>query len=178
MLLFSKASTLEDAIEVERDMFERLNERAVLRIDTTKLSMQELRNILFARLSFKAKTEFTVSFMSFGFKHGVPIDADIITDVRFLPNPYYVDELKNKTGDDQEVYDYVMKFDETKEFCRRLHDYIDFVLKEYAKQKRSHLTIAVGCTGGHHRSVTIANWLYGLYKDRYQCFLSHRDSKV
>ena len=142
----------------------------MLHIDTTKLSMQELRNILFARLSFKAKTEFTVSFMSFGFKHGVPIDADIIIDVRFLPNPYYVDELKNKTGDDQEVYDYVMKFDETKEFCRRLHDYIDFVLKEYAKQKRSHLTIAVGCTGGHHRSVTIANWLYGLYKDRYQCF--------
>ena len=177
MLLFSKASTLEDAIEVERDMFERLNERAVLRIDTTKLSMQERRNILFARLSFKAKTEVTVRFMSFSFKHGVPIDADIITDVRFLPNPYYVDELKNKTGDDQEVYDYVMKFDETKEFCRRLHDYIDFVLKEYAKQKRSHLTIAVGCTGGHHRSVTIANWLYGLYKDRYHCFLPHRDSK-
>ena len=96
MLLFSKASALEDAIEVERDMFERLNERAVLRIDTTKLSMQELRNILFARLSFKVKTEFTVSFMSFGFKHGVPIDADIITDVRFLPNPYYVDELKTR----------------------------------------------------------------------------------
>ena len=166
MLLFSMANTLEEAIEVERDLFNRLNERAILHIDTTKLGLQELRNILFSRLSFKAKPEFTISFMSFGFKHGLPIDADIVSDVRFLPNPYYVDALKEKTGNDKEVYDYVMKFDETKEFCRRLHDYLDYVLTQYAKQKRSHLTVAIGCTGGHHRSVTIANWLYALYKDR------------
>ncbi len=172
MLLFSMANTLEEAIEVERDLFNRLNERAILHIDTTKLGLQELRNILFSRLSFKVKPEFTISFMSFGFKHGLPIDADIVSDVRFLPNPYYVDALKEKTGNDKEVYDYVMKFDETKEFCRRLHDYLDYVLTQYAKQKRSHLTVAIGCTGGHHRSVTIANWLYALYKDRYQCFLS------
>lgn len=178
MLLFSMANTLEEAIEVERDLFNRLNERAILHIDTTKLGLQELRNILFSRLSFKVKPEFTISFMSFGFKHGLPIDADIVSDVRFLPNPYYVDALKEKTGNDEEVYDYVMKFDETKEFCRRLHDYLDYVLTQYAKQKRSHLTVAIGCTGGHHRSVTIANWLYALYKDRYQCFLSHRDCEV
>ena len=178
MLLFSMANTLEEAIEVERDLFNRLNERAILHIDTTKLGLQELRNILFSRLSFKAKPEFTISFMSFGFKHGLPIDADIVSDVRFLPNPYYVDALKEKTGNDKEVYDYVMKFDETKEFCCRLHDYLDYVLTQYAKQKRSHLTVAIGCTGGHHRSVTIANWLYALYKDRYQCFLSHRDCEV
>ena len=178
MLLFSRAKTLEEAIEVERDLFNRLNERAVLHIDTTKMGLQQLRTLLYSRLSFKVKPEFTISFMSFGFKHGLPIDADIVCDVRFLPNPYYIDELKEKTGDDQEVYDYVMKFDETKEFCRRLHDYIDYVLTQYEKQKRSHLTIAVGCTGGHHRSVTIANWLHDLYKDRYQCFLSHRDIKV
>ena len=178
MLLFSRAKTLEEAIEVERDLFNRLNERAVLHIDTTKMGLQQLRTLLYSRLSFKVKPEFTISFMSFGFKHGLPIDADIVCDVRFLPNPYYIDELKEKTGDNQEVYDYVMKFDETKEFCRRLHDYIDYVLTQYEKQKRSHLTIAVGCTGGHHRSVTIANWLHDLYKDRYQCFLSHRDIKV
>lgn len=178
MLLFSKANTLEEAIEMERDMFERLNERTILHIDTTKLSLQELKEILFSKLSFKVKPEFTISFQSFGFKHGVPIDADIISDVRFLPNPYYIEELKTKTGNDAAVYEYVMKFAETKEFCRRLKAYLDFVLQEYAKQKRSHLTIAIGCTGGHHRSVTIANWLYEQYRDQYQCFLSHRDTKV
>lgn len=178
MLLFHMANSLEEAIEVERDLFNRLNERAILHIDTTKLSLQELRNLLFSRLSFKVKPEFTISFMSFGFKHGLPIDADIISDVRFLPNPYYVEELKQKTGNDAEVYDYVMKFDETKEFCSRFHAYLDYVLQQYEKQKRSHLSIAIGCTGGHHRSVTIANWLYDLYKDQYQCFLSHRDCEV
>ena len=169
---------LLDGVTAERKLLNNLKSEADIRIDTTSLTPRNLKLRLNKIFGHGEGSNFYIEVMSFGFKYGLPLDADIVLDVRFLPNPYYVDELKNKTGDDQEVYDYVMKFDETKEFCRRLHDYIDFVLKEYAKQKRSHLTIAVGCTGGHHRSVTIANWLYGLYKDRYQCFLSHRDSKV
>ena len=117
MLLYSMANTLEEAIEVERDLFDRLNERAILHIDTTKLSLQELRKLLFSRLSFKVKPEFTISFMSFGFKHGLPIDADIVSDVRFLPNPYYVEDLRQKTGNDQEVYDYVMNLMRQKSFA-------------------------------------------------------------
>ena len=115
MLIASKANTLEEAIEVERDMFENLNDNSIMRIDTTKLSQAELKAILMEKLKLTSHDVFSISFVSFGYKHGVPLDADIIFDTRFLPNPYYVDELKELTGDDAPVYDYVMKFDETKQ---------------------------------------------------------------
>lgn len=178
MLIASKANTLEEAIEVERDMFENLNDNSIMRIDTTKLSQAELKAILMEKLKLTSHDVFSISFVSFGYKHGVPLDADIIFDTRFLPNPYYVDELKELTGDDAPVYDYVMKFDETKQLLKQLTQILDFCFESYAKQNKNHLSVCIGCTGGHHRSVSVTNWLYDHYKKKYHCFKSHRDKKV
>lgn len=178
MLMFSKANTLEEAIEVERDMFDNLNDRAVMHIDTTKMSQSELKAVLMEKLKLDSKDVFSISFVSFGFKHGVPLDADLIFDMRMLPNPYYVEELKDLTGDDAPVYDYVMKFDKTKEMLQHLMEYLDFSFEESALQNKNHLTVGIGCTGGHHRSVSVTNWLYDHYKGKYHCYKSHRDKLV
>lgn len=178
MLMFSKANTLEEAIEVERDMFDSLNDRAVMHIDTTKLSQAELKAMLMEKLALDSRNIFSISFVSFGFKNGVPLDADLIFDMRFLPNPYYVDELKDLTGDDAPVYEYVMKFDKTKELLTHLTDYLDYSFCEYEGENKNHLTIGIGCTGGHHRSVSVTNWLFDHYKEKYHCYKSHRDKKV
>lgn len=178
MLMFSKANTLEEAIEVERDMFDNLNERAIMHIDTTKMSQGELKSVLVEKLKLDSHDVFSISFVSFGFKHGVPLDADLIFDMRFLPNPYYVDELKDLTGDDAAVYDYVMKFDVTKQMLVHLQSFLDFSFTEYEKENKNHITVGIGCTGGHHRSVSVNNWLYAHYKNQYNCYKSHRDKKV
>lgn len=105
------------------------------------------------------------------------MDADEVIDVRFLPNPFYEPELRNKTGNDREVYEYVMEKPETREFTEKLKAYLDFVLKAYQNQQKNYLIIAVGCTGGQHRSVSIANWLKEAYESEYKCFVNHRDAK-
>lgn len=178
MLMFSKANTLEEAIEVERDMFDNLNDRAVMHIDTTKMSQAELKAMLMEKLKLDSHNVFSISFVSFGFKHGVPLDADLIFDMRFLPNPYYVEELKDLTGDDAPVYEYVMKFSKTQEMLQHLTDFLDFSFDEYALENKNHLTVGIGCTGGHHRSVSVTNWLYDHYKEKYHCYKSHRDKNV
>ena len=98
--------------------------------------------------------------MSFGFKHGIPNDADMVFDVRFLPNPFYIDELKTKTGNDKEVQDYVMSFPESEQFLGKLLDMLEFLLPNYVKEGKYRLVVGIGCTGGKHRSVTLANELY------------------
>ncbi len=178
MLLFHKANTLEEAIEVERDMFESLNRQAVMRIDTTQLYQADLKKILMDKLELNSSQVFSVSFISFGYKYGVPLDADLIFDMRFLPNPFYVDELKELTGDDQAVYDYVIRSEETKQLLFHITQYLDFCFSSYAKENKNHLTVCIGCTGGHHRSVSVANWLFDHYKGQYHCFKSHRDMKA
>ena len=173
-----EASTLEEAIEMERDYFEHLkkNNRQTIHVDTTKLTNQALASqIRQYFIGSNQKDAFAVTFQSFGFKNGMPMDADEVIDVRFLPNPFYEPALRSKTGNDQNVYDYVMGKEETKEFTAHLKAYMDFVLKAYKEQNKNHLIVAVGCTGGQHRSVSIANWLYSVYKDDYKCFKSHRD---
>lgn len=178
MIIFYKAKTLEEAIELERDMFDALSEHAIMHIDTTKLDQHELKSMLMEKLALDSRRVFSISFVSFGYKHGVPMDADLVFDVRFLPNPYYIEELKKQTGDDAPVYDYVMSFDQTKEYVRHLKNFLDFVFTQYKNQNKSHIMVAIGCTGGHHRSVTITNWLYSHYRDQYTCYKSHRDKKV
>lgn len=178
MIIFHKAKTLEEAIELERDMFDALSEHAIMHIDTTKLDQHELKSMLMEKLALDSRRVFSISFVSFGYKHGVPMDADLVFDVRFLPNPYYIEELKKQTGDDAPVYDYVMSFDQTKEYVRHLKNFLDFVFTQYKNQNKSHIMVAIGCTGGHHRSVTITNWLYSHYRDQYTCYKSHRDKKV
>lgn len=120
-----------------------------------------------------------VNVMSFGFKHGIPQDADLVFDVRFLPNPFYIEELKQKTGLDKEVQDYVMGFAEAHEFLDKLTDMIRFLIPNYVKEGKYQLVIAIGCTGGQHRSVTLANGLYQRLKDQgdYGLTLRHRDTK-
>lgn len=178
MITNGQASTLEEAIELERDYFNRIAEgqKGTIRFDTTKMSTAELSKRIRNRLSTNEEAEFTITFQSFGFKHGIPLDADLIIDVRFLPNPFYEPALKALTGNDKPVYDYVMQAEETKEFTKRLKAYCDFVFASYKEQNKSHLIVGIGCTGGQHRSVSICNWLYATYKSQYRCFKSHRDS--
>ena len=180
MIVNHLATTLEDAIEVERDFLDHLQENSqnTVHIDTTKLSTSALASRVLHRFKSAQRSVFTVTFQSFGFKHGVPLDADMVIDVRFLPNPFYDPLLRDKTGNQKEVYDYVMDKPETQEFIVKLKDYCDFVFSQYEKQNKSHMIVAIGCTGGQHRSVSICNWLYDEYKDTYRCFKSHRDIGV
>lgn len=177
MITSKKAATLEEAIEMERDYFDHLqaNSQNTIKLDTTKLSTQALGNMIRQRFRTPEKNDFKITFQSFGFKHGVPLDADAIVDVRFLPNPFYEPALRDKTGNQKEVYDYVMTKEESQEFVKRLKDTLDFTFKQYASQNKTHMIVAVGCTGGQHRSVSVANWLYDAYKDTYDCYKSHRD---
>ena len=120
-----------------------------------------------------------VTVLSFGFKNGIPADADLVFDVRFLPNPFYIDELKHKTGNDKEVQDYVMSFPEATEFLEKLVDMLDFLIPNYVKEGKHQLVIGIGCTGGKHRSVTLANELFTRMKEHgnYGIKLYHRDIK-
>lgn len=177
-IVFDKANTLEEAIEAERDMFDNLKYRNVVHIDTTKLTQKKLKESIEERFSIANRPTFSISFVSFGYKHGVPMDADLMFDVRFLPNPYWVEELKELTGDDAPVYEYVMRFEETKEFVNKMTDFLDYLLPQYKKEGKNHLTIGIGCTGGQHRSVTLTNYFYNHYKGIYNCHKGHRDKKV
>lgn len=176
-IVFDKANTLEDAIEFERDLFTGLTYFNTYRVDTTKLTQKALKETLEAYLAIENQRSFTISFVSFGYKHGVPMDADLLIDVRFLPNPYYIDELRMLTGDDKEVYDYVLSFPQTEEFIYHTIPYLDYLLKQYQKEGKSHLTLGIGCTGGQHRSVTLTNYLYKHYESQYASHKAHRDKK-
>ena len=147
-------------------------------IDTSNLLTRELKEEL-DRI-FVENGEYNslmVTVMSFGFKYGIPADADLVFDVRFLPNPFYIDELKEKTGNDKEVQDYVMNHAESEAFMNKLTDMIQFLIPNYVKEGKNRLVIAIGCTGGKHRSVTLANELYKRMKDKgnYGMKLYHRD---
>lgn len=175
MILLEKATTLEDAIEVEREMFDRLNENQLIRIDTTKMSGKKLKESLLGKLALEKTEEFVVTLTSFGFKYGIPLDIDMILDVRFLPNPYYIDELKDLTGDDKAVYDFVINHPKTQEYIKEMKRFLDYTLAQYKEENKAHLTIGIGCTGGQHRSVSLVNWLFTHYQKEYSCHKSHRD---
>lgn len=170
------ANTLEEAIESEREYFNEMKERAsIYRIDTTFLPETQLKNQIEEYLRVGEKASFGISFVSFGYKNGVPMDSDLLFDVRFLPNPFYVEELKKLTGNDKAVYDYVMQFDQTKECIQKLTDFLDYVLPQYEAEGKLHLTVGIGCTGGQHRSVSITNYLYDHYSKNWNCYKSHRE---
>jgi len=169
---------VEDGVRAERKVLENIRRHADYVIDTSNLLTRELKAEL-DRI-FVENGEYNslmVTVMSFGFKHGIPVDADIVMDVRFLPNPFYIDELKHKTGNDREVQEYVMSFPEAEEFMAKLMDMIQFLIPNYVKEGKYRLVIAIGCTGGKHRSVTLANELYERMKDQgtYGIKLYHRD---
>ncbi len=169
---------VEDGIRMERKVLENIRKQADYVIDTTNLLTRELKEEL--HRIFVENEEYNslmVTVMSFGFKYGIPADADLVFDVRFLPNPFYIDELKHKTGNDKEVQDYVMNNEESAIFMDKLTDMIQFLIPNYVKEGKYRLVIAIGCTGGKHRSVTLANELYKRMKDagNYGIKLYHRD---
>lgn len=171
--------SVENEINEERAKLEFLREQADYIIDTSNLLVKELRGEI--EKIFVLNRDYRnlfVTIMSFGFKHGVPADCDLVFDVRFLPNPYYVPELKHKTGNQKEVQDYVLNSPVSHEFLNKLVDMIKFLIPNYIEEGKNQLVIGIGCTGGHHRSVTIANELYNQLNSSdasYGIGLSHRD---
>ena len=165
-----------DGVEMERQLLSELKSRADVIIDTTDLTPRNLKLRIDKLFSNGEESNFFVEVMSFGFKYGLPLDADSVMDVRFLPNPFYLPELKHLTGNDAAVQEYVMKRTAAQEFYAHLRSLLENALPGYIKEGKSSLTVAIGCTGGQHRSVTIANKLAaGLKKDGYKVNLYHRD---
>lgn len=164
-----------EGIRLERKLLEELKGRAQIIYDTSDLKPRELREKILQQFSSHAQQTFTVNVMSFGFKYGVPIDADLVFDVRFLPNPHYIDHMRPKTGLDEEVSSYVLKWGETQKFLEKLIDLLTFMLPHYKREGKSQLVIAIGCTGGQHRSVAIAEYIARHFANDYKTHVSHRD---
>lgn len=157
----ARKGTIEEGINKERELLKEVKSKATFIIDTSKILARDLKsqiNRIF--LENKQFDSLVVNISSFGFKYGIPVDSDLVFDVRFLPNPYYIQELKEFTGNDKCVYEYVMSFDESQEFLRRMVDMIEFLLPLYVKEGKNSLVISIGCTGGKHRSVTLVNHLF------------------
>ena len=170
---------VQKGIDEERKKLEYLKSEADYIIDTSKLLTRELKveleKIFIENQDYK---NLFVTILSFGFKYGIPSDSDIVMDVHFLPNPYYVEGLRAKTGNDKEIQDYVMQFPEAKEFVDKLEDMIRFLIPNYISEGKNQLVISIGCTGGKHRSVTLANQLYermNLRDKKYGLKIEHRD---
>ena len=175
--LAEECGSLEEAIALERDMLAPLKERADWVIDTSNLSTRALRGELLRLFSQgTAERSMEVRVMSFGFKHGIPAEADLVFDVRFLPNPYYVAELRPLTGLDAGVRDYALSSPQSQEFLKKLTDFVTYLLPRYLEEGKAALVIAVGCTGGHHRSVAVAHALAETIRGlNYPVTESHRD---
>lgn len=172
---------IEEGVRKERKILDKIRKNADYVIDTSNLLTRELKKEL-DRI-FVQNEEYNslmVTVMSFGFKNGIPADADLVFDVRFLPNPYYIEDLKPLTGNDKPVRDFVMKAEEAEIFLQKLADMITFLMPNYIKEGKYRLVIAIGCTGGQHRSVTLANELYERMKEQanYGIKLHHRDIKM
>lgn len=174
----SVGGLVEEGVQKERKVLENIRKISDYVIDTSTLLTRELKAEL-DRIFVKNEeyNSLMITLMSFGFKNGIPIDADIVMDVRFLPNPFYIDSLKYQTGKDKEVQDYVMSFPESVEFIQKLMDMLEFLIPNYIKEGKYRLVIAIGCTGGKQRSVTLVEELYHKMKNRgnYGIKLMHRD---
>lgn len=173
-------SRIEDGIHREREILAPIKAEADYVFDTSHLLVRNLKEELDRIfLGNESYNNLMINIVSFGFKNGIPSDADLVFDVRFLPNPFYIDELKYLTGNDKEVQDYVMQSPDAETFLVKIMDMLEFLIPGYIKEGKYQLVVAIGCTGGHHRSVTLANKLYDRMKDKgdYGLNLSHRDIK-
>lgn len=164
-----------EGIQNERDLLADLKGRAQIIYNTSQKKPRELREKILTQFSANNKTIFTVNVMSFGFKHGIPIDADLVFDVRFLPNPHYIDHMRPLTGMDEEVSSYVLKWSETQKFLEKVTDLLSFMLPHYKREGKAQLVIAIGCTGGQHRSVALAEAIGHFYEKDFNTQISHRD---
>ncbi|MBS4205090.1 RNase adapter RapZ [Lederbergia citrea] len=169
------ASLPLEGIKQERILLDELKGRAQLLYNTSSMKPKELREKIIEEFSANKQTIFTVNIMSFGFKHGIPIDADLVFDVRFLPNPHYIDHMRPKTGLEKEVSSYVLRWNDTQKFLTKTIDLLTFMLPLYKREGKSQLVIAIGCTGGQHRSVALAEHIGNFYKNDYRIQVTHRD---
>lgn len=171
-----KDGSVADAVELERALVASTKNHADYLIDTTYMSNKQLRERVLSMFMEDTTQAITLSFMSFGFKFGIPLEADMIIDVRCLPNPFYIADLKHQTGLDQPVRDYVLGSEETQQFLKHTLNLLDFAVPLYLKEGKSELVVGVGCTGGKHRSVTLARELESHFRRLgYKCVIQHRD---
>jgi RNase adapter protein RapZ len=168
---------LRDAIRMERRHLRKLRELADVTIDTSDYTVHRFKTLVAERFRKHPRSStLNINLLSFGYKHGIPLEADLLFDVRFLPNPYFVPRLKALSGRDRKVRAYLRSFAETGDFVGRLHDLIEYLLPKYVREGKSYLTIAVGCTGGHHRSVFVVEALAALLKKGKRAIhIRHRD---
>lgn len=170
---------VREGVRLERSLLKPMRQLADAVIDTSRLNVHELRQLIQDRFGGRQRKSMLISVLSFGFKHGVPHDADLVFDVRFLPNPNYVSELREKSGRDPEVKQFLDSYRQTKEFINHLSDLIFFLLPHYIREGKSYLTIAIGCTGGRHRSVALAEHMGNLLDEEgYNVKVSHRDLRA
>ncbi|MBD7971140.1 RNase adapter RapZ [Paenibacillus gallinarum] len=167
-----------DGIRLERKMLEELKNSATQVLDTSNMKPAQLKEKIISRFSHLESHMLSVNVTSFGFKYGIPIDADLVFDVRFLPNPHYIEHLRPNTGQNNDVYEYVMKWPETQAFLTKLLDMLHFLIPQYRKEGKSQVIIGIGCTGGKHRSVAIAEYLGKMLgtSETESVVVSHRDA--
>lgn len=173
----SKGGSIQEGIQKERAMLKEVKTKATYIIDTSQILTRQLKEqinrIFVENQNFES---LVITIRSFGFKYGIPADSDLVFDVRFLPNPFYIQELKEMTGNDEPVSSYVMNFKESQTFLQKMVDMLEFLIPLYIKEGKNSLVISIGCTGGKHRSVTLANALYqALGRERHALLLEHHD---
>ena len=168
-------------IELERQKLREVKDKADVIIDTSKYAIKDLREEMARKFGDKEMPEkqMAITILSFGFKYGIPVDSDLVFDVRFIPNPFYIAELKPFSGNDEPVKNYVMDQIETQTFLEKANDMFEFLIPNYQKEGKRQLIISIGCTGGRHRSVTISNLIYDDLVNRgYRVVKKHRDSML
>lgn len=173
-----KDGSVAAAVKEEQRLLVPVKTLADYSIDTTFMSIKQLRERIISMFLENSSNSIMLTFMSFGFKYGIQLESDLIIDVRCLPNPFYIAELKEHTGLEKCIQDYVLDSEETQEFVKRLIDWLDYSLPLYIKEGKSELVVGIGCTGGKHRSVTIAELLDNYFMEKgYKCIVQHRDVK-
>ena len=172
----ARSASLLEGFRAEREGLAEIKAMADMVIDTSDLTVHELRRLIDDRFRSSAGSPFNLSIISFGFKRGIPYNSDLVFDVRFLPNPFFEPALKEQSGSDQPVIDFLSRFDETGEILRKIEDMLEYLLPRYSREGKSYCTVGIGCTGGRHRSVMIAGELAGRLTARgYEVNLVHRD---
>lgn len=170
---------LPDSIDMERELLSKIKEKSDIIIDTSRLSATSFRNKLNTLFFNGNNKNLTINVESFGFKNGILSEADLVFDVRFLENPYYIEELKNLNGNNSKIKDFVFSFADSNTFITKIIDLLEFLIPKYKSEGKSMLTIGIGCTGGKHRSVAIANKIYEKLKDNHKNVnISHRDERL
>jgi UPF0042 nucleotide-binding protein len=173
--LAAKTGLPLEGIQNERMLLADIRGRAQIIYHTSNMKPRQLREKILTEFSHNQKVIFTVNVLSFGFKHGIPIDADLVFDVRFLPNPHYIDHMRPLTGLDSDVSGYVLKWGETQKFLDKVTDLLSFMLPHYKREGKAQLVVAIGCTGGQHRSVALTEHIGHYFEKDYHTKISHRD---